>query len=156
MMRTLLVAAALVGSTSACAAQAQDPNTAYREGRYEEAMAFYQRGVQAGNDLAALRGLARVYLETGRYAEAETLLATHANAPASLLADALRMQGKTDAARSAAQRGSSGPDSLNAKLRLALLAYDEGRSEEAYRLFDGFIDSYNAGRKLTPDELVAV
>jgi tetratricopeptide (TPR) repeat protein len=157
MMRALLLATALAGSTAACAAQAQDPSTAYRTGRYEEAIAFYKRGVEAGT-ANAVRGLARVYLETGRYADAEALLAApaQATAHAALLADALRLQGKTEAAVAAAQRGLTGPDSLNAKLRLALLAHDDGRSADALRSFDGFIDSYNAGRKLTPDELVSV
>lgn len=157
-MRSLLLTAALMFSAAACAAQAQDGDASYRAGRYQDAIAAFTKRVQAGGDVDATRGLARVYLETGRYADAEKLISSsgHELPLASLLADALRAQGKSAAAAAAAQRGLQGADSLNARLRLAQIAYDAGRADEANRLFDSFIDSYNSGRTLSSSELVAV
>lgn len=53
-------------------------------------------------------------------------------------------------------RALTAADSLQARLQQALTAYDAGRTDEAFKLFDTFIDSYNSGRQLTADELVAV
>lgn len=61
-----------------------------------------------------------------------------------------------DSGAAAVQRTLTPADSLQARLQQALTAYEAGRTEEAYKLFDTFIDSYNSGRKLTADELVAV
>ncbi|HEY0303866.1 MAG TPA: tetratricopeptide repeat protein, partial [Longimicrobiales bacterium] len=158
MISKVALAAALLFSASACAAQAQDGDAARRAGRYEEAIGIYTRRIESGGGIQSYRGLARVYLETGRYADAEKLLraSPHAAALASLLADALRFQGKNAEAAAAAQAGLTTADSLNARLRVGLITYDSGRRDEAWRIFDTFIDSYNNGRKLTSDELVAV
>jgi tetratricopeptide (TPR) repeat protein len=61
-----------------------------------------------------------------------------------------------DSGAAATQRVLTPADSLQARLQQALAAYHAGRTEEAFKLFDTFIDSYNSGRKLTADELVAV
>ncbi len=61
-----------------------------------------------------------------------------------------------DSGAAAVQRTLTPADSLQARLQQALTAYEAGRTEEAFKLFDTFIDSYNSGRKLTADELVAV
>ena len=61
-----------------------------------------------------------------------------------------------DSGAAATQRVLTPADSLQARLQQALAAYYAGRSDEAFKLFDTFIDSYNSGRKLTADELVAV
>ena len=159
MLRSLVFAAGLMMSVAACAAQAQDGEALLRAGKYEEAMAVFTRRIESGGSIDAYRGLARVHMEIGKYAEAEKLLrgSSHAVALASLLADALSAQGKNAEAVAAAQNGLNGPDSLNAKLRIALIAYEEGRREDALRTFDTFIDSYNnAATKLTSNELVAV
>jgi tetratricopeptide (TPR) repeat protein len=159
MKSKVVIAAALLFSASACAAQAQDGDAARRAGRYDEAVGIYTRRIESGGGIDAYRGLARVYLETGRYADAEKLLrgTPHAATLASLLADALRSQGKNAEALTAAQAGLATADSLNARLRVALINYDMGRRDEAWRTFDTFIDSYNnAGRNLTADELAAV
>lgn len=47
-------------------------------------------------------------------------------------------------------------DSLNARLRVAQRAYDSGKREEAYKIFDSFIEVYNSGARLRSDELTAV
>ena len=156
-MRSLLLAGLLVFGATACAAQAQDGDAAYRAGRYQEAISFFERRVQSGG-ADAMRALARVYLEIGRYADAEKLIAAspHAAELGVLLSDALRAQGKMSEARAAAERARNSTDSLNARLRLGLIAYDAGQAEEAYRIFDTFIDSYNSGRTLNAEELLAV
>jgi tetratricopeptide (TPR) repeat protein len=61
-----------------------------------------------------------------------------------------------DSGAAATQRVLTPADSLQARLQQALAAYHAGRSDEAFKLFDTFIDSYNSGRKLSADELVAV
>ena len=61
-----------------------------------------------------------------------------------------------DSGAAAVQRTLTPADSLQARLQQALTAYEAGRTDEAFKLFDTFIDSYNSGRKLTADELVAV
>jgi cellulose synthase operon protein C len=61
-----------------------------------------------------------------------------------------------DSGAAAVQRTLTPADSLEARLQQALAAYDAGRTEEAFKLFDTFIDSYNSGRKLSANELVAV
>lgn len=49
-----------------------------------------------------------------------------------------------------------GADSLVARLRMGLTAYEDGRRAEAYRIFDTFIDSYNHSHgKLTSNDLLA-
>src|SRR5690606_12621080 len=64
LMRSLLLAGLLVFGATACAAQAQDGDAAYRAGRYQEAISFFERRVQSGG-ADAMRALARVYLEIG-------------------------------------------------------------------------------------------
>lgn len=61
-----------------------------------------------------------------------------------------------DSGAAAVQRTLGPADSLQARLQQALAAYDDGRTDAAFKLFDTFIDSYNSGRQLTADELVAV
>ncbi len=61
-----------------------------------------------------------------------------------------------DSGAAAVQRALTPADSLQARLQQALVAYEAGRTDEAFKLFDTFIDSYNSGRKLTADELVAI
>ena len=158
MISKVALAAALLFSASACAAQAQDGDAARRAGRYEEAVGIYTRRIESGGGIEAYRGLARVYLETGRYADAEKLLraSPHAAALASLLADALRFQGKNAEAAAAAQAGLTTADSLNARLRVGLITYDSGRRDEAWRIFDTFIDSYNKRTTFTAEELIAI
>ena len=61
-----------------------------------------------------------------------------------------------DSGAASSQRALTPADSLQARLQQALAAYHAGRTDEAFKLFDTFIDSYNSGRKLTADELVAI
>ena len=61
-----------------------------------------------------------------------------------------------DSGAAAVQRALTPADSLQARLQQALAAYHDGRTDEAFKIFDTFIDSYNSGRRLTADELVAV
>ena len=57
MMSKVVIAAALLFSASACAAQAQDGDAARRAGRYDEAAAIYTRRIESdgGNRPAILR-----------------------------------------------------------------------------------------------------
>src|SRR5687768_17036894 len=49
------------------------------------------------------------------------------------------------------------PDSFEAKLQSGLREYNAGRREQAYRIFDSFIDDYNnASARLTSKQLTAV
>ncbi|NJD17908.1 MAG: tetratricopeptide repeat protein, partial [Gemmatimonadetes bacterium] len=73
--------------------------------------------------------------------------------------EVLRLQGRLDEAEAAFRAAAQGgvPDRLTAQVNLAELLFRRGRTDDAMRLFDGFIDVYNtAGGRLTARDLVAV
>ena len=96
-------------------------------GRYDDAI---ERGTNADQAVAVQNVLGEALVARGRWPEAES------------------------AFRAAAQRD---PDSLTARLNLALLAHRRGDLVAAFAGFDEFIDVYNAGRGgLTAADLTAV
>ncbi len=138
---------------------------ALQRGDYEDAAAGYHELAQAGRDLArAARGWARALAATGEYEAALDALseAEAAGAPAVELARwrgvLSRRLGRTEEAEelleAAIDRGAT--DAPLARLELGELLWNTGRREEAFELFDWFIDFYNAGSARTADELAAV
>lgn len=169
-LAVLLLACGRDGAArSASGGRAQDTESAaaaaLRAGRYDDAIASYQRLVAPADARpSAVRGLMRALAEVGRYDDAERaardFAAAHAGSPevALGLADVLLARGRRAAAESAltvaAARAS---DSLVAQARLAEVMFRRGQYDEARRRFDRFIDIYNARRRtLTSDELAAV
>jgi cellulose synthase operon protein C len=98
----------------------------------------------------------RTLSDAGRYAEAIQVARRADLAPA--LAELLRYTGRRDAADTVLRRALAErrPDSLLVRLQAGLLRHARGELDEARRLFDRFIDSYNDARGLTADELTAV
>jgi tetratricopeptide (TPR) repeat protein len=148
---------------TACSAQLDDARTAYRTGKYDDAIAIYRRAADRDpTSVEAWQGLARSLSMVGQYGDAEQALkrapAELAAALANTLGDVLTQQGKVPEAeaayRTAVQQRAA--DSLSARLNLALLRYGRGEHSPALDEFDSFIDVYNRGRLLTSEELVAV
>ncbi len=148
---------------AACSAQIDDARVAYRTGKYDDAIAIYRRVASRDTtSIEAWKGLVRSLTQVGNYEAAEQSLR---GAPKSLsaalantLGDVLALRGKLTEAeqayRTAVQQHV--PDSLTARLSLAVLRYNRGEHAAALDEFDTFIDIYNGGRQLTSEELVAV
>lgn len=172
--RTLLTAVAgalLAAPMSACDAQPPDTlreraSLALRTGKYEEARSMYEglagRADASTNDRL---GLLAALTQTGAYEAAEQRALDFVASPDSAamlvpLGDVLLLRGKRMEAESAYRRGldAGTPDSLTARLRLALGQRARGERDAAYAALDRFIDVFNnAGpRRLTSAELVAV
>ena len=134
---------------------------AYQTGEYADAIRHYRLLVgRQPSDGEAVRGLMRALMAVGRYDDAieagfdaPTEAAAH-----NPLGEALMARGRwADAEKAFQTAAQDAPDSLTARLNLALLAERRGDVETATRGFDRFIDVYNANRtQLTAEELVAV
>ncbi|NNF38790.1 MAG: tetratricopeptide repeat protein [Gemmatimonadetes bacterium] len=133
---------------------------ALHEGRYADA----ERLAEAGGSAPAALGLrARILIETGR-ADATVRLLGGAAGPAPSpalerwLGEALLDRGRWDDAEAAFRRSETGAaaDRLRARLRRGEVLLLRGRNDEAFELFNTFIDEYNSGRRLTADDLMAV
>jgi tetratricopeptide (TPR) repeat protein len=163
-MRGLALGAALgVFAWPALAQQA--PEVLVREGRYGEAIEVLGKVPRSDSGwVAAQRELARALLFVGRYDEAERVARQAAAVPGgralwNTLGEVLLTRGRLAAAESAFVRAGAerAPDSLTARLNLAVLHYGRGERARALGEFDHFIDVYNAGAaRLTSAELTAV
>ncbi|MFN8572434.1 MAG: tetratricopeptide repeat protein [Gemmatimonadaceae bacterium] len=139
---------------------------ALRIGAYDDARDLATRLLKADPRQApALQLLVRADILSGHYAAAESaaaaFVATGAPGRDGLvpLGEVQLLRGRLVAAESSftqAQRLGSA-DSLTAIVRLAQLQVDRGQITEAMRVFDRFIDIYNAGKsRLTSRDLEAV
>lgn len=176
---SLLGAAALLTAllgTPACAFQLGDgpadrgaAEAALLAGRYDDAIAVYRRLADDAARPAAerardRRALLRTLALVGRYDEAATLgqpwLADSGGVTvATALGEALYRRGRVAEAERLFRQAAAGgaPDSLTARLRLAVLRLERGEHDAALRELDAFIDVYNAHRaQLTSEELAAV
>jgi tetratricopeptide (TPR) repeat protein len=164
-MRVALVAA-LIAAAPLHGQGVDDARDSARAGKYQAAIALLTRTAPADSEwVDAQRELARVYATVGRYDDAESIArrATAARRGAAVwntLGEVLLMRGKRALAESAFVRAGAehAPDSLTAALNIAILHYDRGERDRAYKEFDRFIDIYNrAGPgSLSAEELVAV
>ena len=154
---------------SACSPDAsagqQNPREAWRSGSYDEAIGGYEAlARQANAPVAVHRERALLLMEVGRYEEAEQTLTTASTGPASVqlagvLGQVLSARGKLDEAEAALRRAaaSNAPDRNAAKLDLAVLLWQKGQRDEAFPMFDSYIDLWNSSRdRLTAEELMAV
>jgi cellulose synthase operon protein C len=115
-------------------------------------------------DTAAMRLQLRTLLLLGRTRDGITLGGRYAEGPhaaavLTLLGRLHHARGDDAAARSAYERALAGraPDSLRARLELAVLDFEAGNLARAMPAFDAFIDVYNQrARALHADELIAV
>jgi tetratricopeptide (TPR) repeat protein len=167
----LAVALLLTVAPPAACAQEADPAalsrraaTARMSGRYDEAITLARQALARDSaHAAAARVLVRTLGDVGRHADATEAGEAYRRASAGsfavdlALGDALKARGLTGAARAAYERAQGGPDSLTARLQLAVLQLEAGAIDEAMRGFDRFIDVYNGARRtLTAAELRAV
>jgi tetratricopeptide (TPR) repeat protein len=151
---------------AAPAAQAEDAAlTAFRSGRYEEAINAWRQRIRTGSeDPADHRNLVRALAEVGRYEQAEevarTFIADHPISPElhNSLGEVLWATGRLDDAEAAYREAIAGraSDRLTAEVNLAIAAFDRGRRDEAMQRFDRFIDYYNNGTATTAEQLTAV
>jgi tetratricopeptide (TPR) repeat protein len=126
-------------------------------GKYEEAIGLYERAMREGGSAEAARGLAQVLHTVGRYADAEQVAGSRWGL-SNLVGEARLARGDLAGAAAAFARALTRrePDSLRAKLNLALMQWERGEQDSALRELDRFIDVYNARSSLTSDELVTV
>ncbi len=169
-MRLLAVGLLFYGAAGAAPAgyavqQLAEGQSAYRSGRYDDAIKIYSQLVaRAPSNARATKGLAGALREVGRYGEAADATRRFlSSVPRSVelsntLGEILRFTGADEEARRAFARAIEGgaSDSLAARLNLAVLRYDRGERDAALREFDRFIDVYNRGAARTSTELSAV
>ncbi len=170
--RRLLFLAALVLAPSSACAQAdsgaikKEPVAeALRAGRYDAALAALERQLASNpGDMGAARTQLRTLLLLGRTMDGVALGVRHAQRPNSgailtTLGRLQRAQGHDAEAKSTLERAlaARAPDSLRARLELAILAYDSGDVAPAMAAFDRFIDIFNSrARTLGAEELLTV
>lgn len=166
-----LIAALALVSSAACPqsdATTRDQDTvasALRAGKYDEALSALDRRLGANpGDMSAARTQLETLLLLGRTSDGITLGTRYAQQPngAAVLTTLGRLQrarGRDAEAKATFERAlaSRAPDSLRARLELAILAYDAGEIAPAMAAFDRFIDIFNArARTLGADELLSV
>ncbi len=150
----------LVGCSSVQQA-AQDPLVEVSRGNYEVAIsALEKRLTQAPGDEAALGGLARAYIETGKYAEAEAiarkfLQSNRSSAAAHFaLGESLAATGKyRDAVEEYRQAATNTKGSLKirAELRQGEMLDIVGDRVAADKLFESVVEAYEAEEKSTAE-----
>jgi tetratricopeptide (TPR) repeat protein len=148
------------------AGQGQDAaRVAWRAGRYDEALSAYAALAGQPNASASVhRERARLLMDLSRYDEAEQVLTAASNGAmavqlAGVLGEVLMARGKNDQAEAALQRAISGnaPDRNVARYNLAVLQWQKGQREQAFPVFDSYIDLYNDQRdRLGSEDLIAV
>lgn len=156
----MLLAGGLVQPRPGAAQDLDAARAALASGDYDEALDLAESG---GSTPAALRVRARVLLEIGRAEDVVRLLGG-ATGPAPSnelerwLGEALLAQGLWDEAEQAFGRAESGgaSDRFTARLRRGELLLRRGRQDEAFDVFDTFIDVYNSGNRLSAEDLLAV
>lgn len=171
--RTLHAIGVLLPLLAAHVACAQEPRRsaataaeAFRSGQYDDALRMARAdAAREPRNAAPVRLQGAVLRATGRYADAEDVMAAFAAAnpsDASLwnaIGEVQRDRGRLAEAESSFRRAMTGraPDSVMARLNLAVLRFDRGEHEAAMREFDSFIDVYNVRRgRLGASDLEAV
>jgi tetratricopeptide (TPR) repeat protein len=154
-----LVAALVVLAPRGVAAQDRlaEARAAAFAGKYEEAIGLYERAVRERGSADAARGLAETLRTVGRYAHAEQVGGTRWGL-SNLVGEVRLARGDLAGAAAAFARALERrePDSLRARLNLAVMRLERGDQDSAFREFDRFIDVYNGAGRLTSDELAAV
>ncbi len=160
----MLLCLCLVGATSAPPAQDDAALTAFRSGRYDEAIAVWQAALDGGSaTVAQVRTLLQALRATGRSDRAAAAARAvseggNAVAIANRWGELFYERGQIEAARArfqlAVDEGAS--DALVAELNLAVLEFESGDRESATRRFNRFVDVYNSSGTLNAEELVAV
>lgn len=146
------------------AQQLAEAQTAFRSGRYDEAISLFRAIVRRdATSVEASRGLVTALSEVGSYEEAreaaERFMRDNASSAelSNSLGEVLYLLGDPRNAEIAFRRASSSAsDSLTARYNLAVLRYERGEVEAALNDFDTFIDVYNNTSGLSSRQLTAV
>jgi tetratricopeptide (TPR) repeat protein len=144
------------------AMQQGDATAALRTGRYDEAIAQFERDIAMDPTPAAVRGLVTALWEVGHYERAERVAERHAQlfAPElwNTLGEAQHYRGKLREAEASFSRAIEGGarDRLTAKLNRAIVFHRRGAVRRASQEFDSFIDAYNRSNQLTSADLMAI
>ncbi len=146
------------------AQQIEDARTAFRTGRYDDAITQFSRIVRRqSSSVEAARGLVAALVEVGRYEDAqeaaERFARDNSNSTelSNSLGEVLYLVGDRAGAEQALMRASeAASDSLLARYNLAVLHYESGQIGQAGQGFDGFIDVYNNNSDLSAVELTTV
>jgi len=155
----------LVGATSTLpSAQDDAALTAFRSGRYDEAIAVWQAALEGGSAVASqVRPLVEALRATGRSDRALAAArafseAGNAAAIANRWGEVLYERGQIAAARQRFELAiqERAPDALVAELNLAVLEFEGGERSSANQRFNRFIDVYNSASALNAEELTAV
>ena len=154
----------LVGATSAPPAQDDAALTAFRSGRYDEAISVWQAALDGGSaTVAQVRTLVEALRATGRSTRAAAAARAvsedgNAVAIANRWGELFYERGQIEPARARFQLAVDGgaSDALGAELNLAVLEFESGDRDSATRRFNRFVDVYNSSGTLNAEELVAV
>ena len=138
--------------------------TAFRSGRYDEAIAVWQAALEAGRatpfQARTLVEALRVTGQSDRALAAARAFSDAGNAAAiaNRWGEVLYERGEIEAARQrfrlAIEQGAA--DALVAELNLAVLEFQSGDRESANQRFNRFIEVYNSAGALDAEELTAV
>jgi cellulose synthase operon protein C len=118
-------------------------------GRYPEAEAGFRALVDGPQRAAALLGLGRVQLQTGRYEDAEqsaaaaTGIASWGARAHTLRGEALAARGQLDLAQAAFEQAARTPTALRAKVLLGRLLSERGKTAQAEPHLLALIEAYN-------------
>ncbi|HJS75378.1 MAG TPA: tetratricopeptide repeat protein, partial [Vicinamibacteria bacterium] len=160
----IAVLAYLAAVRGPVSASLEDGATAFRQGRYAEAIESFEKESATNPTPSVYRGWASALKLTG---DSEGALAViqrfEDREPASSELSNLRGEiyyetGRIAEAREAFEKSISAKasDALTAELNLGILIHEEGMPDEALHRFDRFIDVYNGRSNLSADDLVAV
>src|SRR5215213_7332767 len=139
-----------------------------RKGDYDNAFKLLSARLAANpNDFVAQKALLRVYLETGRYTEAEATArkflqkTPDAGAVRHELAETLAITGRhteaiTEFERAAADAGNTPANKLESDLRRAELLQLIGQKDRAKAIYESFVKYYTANGPETAPELTLV
>jgi tetratricopeptide (TPR) repeat protein len=160
----LLLVAGGSPASSYAAASLSEAETAFRAGRYQEAIAAFQESSVATPTARLYRGWMSALRTVGRHEEGLALVERfHEREPASVELENRRGEilydlGRIDEARTSFERAIEGraSDHLVAELNLAVLLYESGEVDDALARFDRFIDVYNQSSSLSSEELTAI
>ncbi|UCD24026.1 MAG: tetratricopeptide repeat protein [Gemmatimonadota bacterium] len=144
--------------------ETEEALTAFRSGRYEDAISLFSRAVRrAPSSAEAARGLVAALREVGRYEDARRAAERYmernpsSKELANSLGEVLYLLGDRPGAEASFTRAAGdASDSVLARFNLAALSYDRGDLESARGAFDHFIDFYNRNENLTATELRVV
>ena len=163
---SIFVALLVMGiATPACGQEVESAQEAWRDGQYADAAAAYEELAAApGAPPSVHRERARLLAEMGRYDDAEQALRSHMTGAAAAelqgaLGEVLLLRGRLADAEAAFQQAvdAEASDWATAGLNLGVLQWRRGERDQAYRVFDTYIDLYNDAReRLSAEELAAV